>query len=76
MCKDSQCYEKYYILFVSENNQSCNGQFLLMQAEEIGSRIDIDSDAGRESRDSGSRMQKPPNINDLLSQRKAKLKGT
>lgn len=41
----------------------------------MGSKIDGDDDTGRESRVSGSSI-KPPNIGDLLAQRKQKLKGS
>ena len=41
----------------------------------MGIRVDADDDVGRESRGTGSRMGKGPNINDLLAQRKQKLKG-
>lgn len=40
----------------------------------MGSRIEGDDETGRESRGSGSSM-KPPNIGNLLAQRKQKLKG-
>jgi len=48
---------------------------LFLQAEEIGSKIDLESDAGRESRGTESRNTGKPNIGDLLSQRKNKLRG-
>jgi len=40
-----------------------------------GSKIDLESDAGRESRGTESRNTGKPNIGDLLSQRKNKLRG-
>ena len=43
----------------------------------MGSKIDLENDTRRESRGSDLRnaVAKPLNINDLLAQRKAKLKG-